>query len=151
MEHGFFHPDKGYWQTSNYPAEKYRNAYPEGTVEIPVKPAQYHEWTGQEWVEVLPPEFDPLTHRIKKVMERNGDTFSYRYDVLELPLETAQKNVRNKRTSLLTQSDWIVPFYLEKGQPVPQEWVDYRQALRDVPDQTGFPYDVQWPEVPTNA
>jgi hypothetical protein len=24
----------------------------------------------------------------------------------------------------------------------------YRQALRDVPDQMGFPMDVQWPETP---
>jgi len=23
----------------------------------------------------------------------------------------------------------------------------YRQALRDVPEQAGFPFDVQWPEV----
>ena len=148
MEHGFFHPDTGYWQTTSNPAEKYRKAYPEGYVEIPVKPAQHHEWTGSEWVEVLPPEFDPLTHKIEKITERDGDTFSHRYDILELPLETAEKNMRAKRNGLIAQSDWVVPFYLEKGQLVPQEWQDYRQALRDIPQQEGFPYAVIWPTKP---
>jgi hypothetical protein len=148
MEHGFFHPETGYWQTSNYPAEKYRAAYPEGYVEVPLKPAQHHEWNGTEWVEVLPPEFDPLTHKIEKVMEQDGDLFTYRYDILELPLETAEANVRKKRGALIAQSDWVVPFYMERGEPVPEQWRDYRQALRDIPQQEGFPYAVEWPTKP---
>lgn len=148
MEHGFFHPDLGYWQTTNYPAEKYRNGYPEGTVEIPVKPARNHEWTGSEWIEVLPPEFNPMTHKIEKVTEQVDGVFSYRYDVLELPLEAAETNIRSKRNGLLESSDWIVPYYLERGLAVPQEWQDYRQGLRDVPDQAGFPYAVEWSTKP---
>ncbi|WP_175981376.1 phage tail assembly chaperone [Burkholderia sp. BCC1630] len=27
-------------------------------------------------------------------------------------------------------------------------WADYRQKLRDIPTQTGFPFDVEWPEAP---
>lgn len=148
MKHGFFQPDVGYWETTDYPSEKYRSEYPEGTVEIPAKPAPNHEWTGSEWVEVLPPQFDPLTHKIKKVTERDSDTFSYRYDILKLPLDTAETNARSKRSGLLAKSDWIVPFYLEKGQSVPQAWQDYRQKLRDVPTQPGFPYEVIWPTSP---
>lgn len=29
-----------------------------------------------------------------------------------------------------------------------QEWVDYRQALLDLPNQDGFPLNVIWPESP---
>jgi len=29
-----------------------------------------------------------------------------------------------------------------------QEWADYRQALRDVPQQIGFPGDIVWPSKP---
>lgn len=27
-------------------------------------------------------------------------------------------------------------------------WATYRQALRDLPEQEGFPYNIQWPEKP---
>jgi hypothetical protein len=33
--------------------------------------------------------------------------------------------------------------------PVDQAaWTTYRQALRDVPDQAGFPADIKWPVAP---
>ena len=28
------------------------------------------------------------------------------------------------------------------------DWATYRQALRDVPSQSGFPHDITWPEKP---
>jgi hypothetical protein len=31
-----------------------------------------------------------------------------------------------------------------------QAWSAYRQALLDVPQQAGFPYNVTWPEVPND-
>lgn len=58
----------------------------------------------------------------------------------------AEKAVRAKRQSLLTASDWT------QLPDVPLEtkalWATYRQALRDITDQTGFPFDVVWPESP---
>ena len=30
-------------------------------------------------------------------------------------------------------------------------WRAYRQALRDMPEQPGFPMEVEWPEVPDEA
>ena len=148
MEYGFFHPDNGYWQTNEYPAEKYRATYPEGCVEVPLRPSADHHYTGAEWVEVLPPEVDKLTHKAELEAVRDGDTFSYSYKVVELPLEVAEKGVRAKRRALLTETDWVVPFYLERGLVVPQEWQGYRQALRDLTTQEGFPYSVEWPTKP---
>lgn len=148
MEYGFFHPDKGYWQTTNYPAEEYRAAYPEGYVEVSLKPSQNHHYTGNEWVEVLPPEFNKMTHEAELETVRDGDTFTYSYNVTKLAIEAAEKNVRSKRTSLLAETDWVVPYYLERGLAVPQEWQDYRQALRDITAQDGFPYSVDWPTKP---
>jgi len=54
MEHGYFHPDRGYWQTTNEPPQHILDGYPEGTVYVPVKPSGLHEWNGTAWVEVLP-------------------------------------------------------------------------------------------------
>jgi hypothetical protein len=28
------------------------------------------------------------------------------------------------------------------------EWAAYRQALRDIPEQAGFPYEIDWPKKP---
>lgn len=50
MECGFFHPELGYWQTLTYPSEDILAAYPEGTVEVPIKPADGYVWNGSEWV-----------------------------------------------------------------------------------------------------
>jgi hypothetical protein len=54
MEKGFFHSDRGYWQTNGEPPEEILATYPDGTVEVPLKPAGGHEWVGDEWVYVAP-------------------------------------------------------------------------------------------------
>jgi hypothetical protein len=56
--------------------------------------------------------------------------------------------VRQQRDNLLSTSDWVVIKSQETEQPVPPEWVAYRQALRDITDQPGFPLDVVWPTAP---
>lgn len=54
-DRGFFHPDVGYWQTIGEPSAQALNAYPEGTVEVPLRLGPHHEWTGVEWVNSGPP------------------------------------------------------------------------------------------------
>lgn len=56
--------------------------------------------------------------------------------------------IRNIRSGLLVQSDWTqLP-----DAPITEEqktaWATYRQALRDVTTQEGFPNSVTWPETP---
>lgn len=54
--------------------------------------------------------------------------------------------VRSERDRLLADSDWAVL----PDAPVAdgQAWKDYRQALRDLPQQAGFPTDIDWPTAP---
>ena len=54
-------------------------------------------------------------------------------------------DVRRERNQLLRESDWV------SGSDVTMsdEWKTYRQALRDIPSQEGFPNDVTWPTSPT--
>ena len=40
------------------------------------------------------------------------------------------------------------PFLRELGEALSSEWAAYRQALRDIPEQPGFPYAVSWPAPP---
>ena len=49
MEHGFYHPAQGYWQTIETPEAALRAAYPEGTAEVPLRPGADHVWTGDSW------------------------------------------------------------------------------------------------------
>lgn len=57
-------------------------------------------------------------------------------------------SVRDSRDRLLQESDWIVAKSYERGEPVPADWVSYRQALRDITTQVNFPYSVVWPTKP---
>lgn len=50
MERGFYHPSQGYWQTTGEVPDFILDAYPEGTIEVPVKPSGEHEWVDGQWV-----------------------------------------------------------------------------------------------------
>lgn len=53
--------------------------------------------------------------------------------------------IRDQRNQLLTASDWTQV----ADAPVDQAaWATYRQALRDIPQQEGFPTDTAWPTKP---
>jgi hypothetical protein len=58
------------------------------------------------------------------------------------------KSVRQQRDNELAKTDWIVIKNLELNQNIPGVWEVYRQALRDIPEQAGFPWNVTWPEQP---
>lgn len=67
------------------------------------------------------------------------------WNVTRLPKQEAAANVRQRRTALLLESDWTQMV----DAPVDQAaWATYRQALRDLPQQNGFPYSVEWPTKP---
>lgn len=57
-------------------------------------------------------------------------------------------SVRSDRDARLSATDWIVIRSVERGEPVPEDWIVYRQALRDITLQEGFPRDVAWPVKP---
>jgi hypothetical protein len=54
-------------------------------------------------------------------------------------------NVRNLRTEMLKDCDWT---QLADSTADKTAWATYRQALRDVTTQTGFPWTVTWPTQP---
>lgn len=58
------------------------------------------------------------------------------------------ESVRNQRDQLLKDTDWRVIKALESNIPQDFDWAAYRQALRDIPTQAGFPWEVQWPSAP---
>jgi len=67
------------------------------------------------------------------------------YNPDQRQLEREADEARTQRDALLSQSDWTqVP-----DAPVDQAaWAAYRQALRDLPQQAGFPTEITWPQEP---
>ncbi len=61
-------------------------------------------------------------------------------------IEAAAVSLRKARNSLLQDCDWVML------SDVPEEtksvWAVYRQALRDITEQEGWPLNAQWPEKP---
>ena len=97
----------------------------------------------------IAPEYDGLTHRLTDgVFEQVDGAWSLPYVVEQQPLEQAERNIRSRRDGLLQETDWIVIKSYERGQNIPAEWELYRQALRDITEQAGFPYEVTWPTKP---
>lgn len=58
------------------------------------------------------------------------------------------EQARAKRNNLLARTDWVVIRAQETNTSVPADWVSYRQSLRDISVQPGFPESVIWPQKP---
>ena len=56
-------------------------------------------------------------------------------------------NVRTQRDSRLAECDWTQAN--DSPLKAASAWTTYRQALRDVPAQSGFPHTVTWPTKPS--
>jgi hypothetical protein len=54
MEKGFYHIYRGYWQAIDKVPQGIFDGYPDGTIEVPLKPSALHEWQDGAWVEVMP-------------------------------------------------------------------------------------------------
>jgi hypothetical protein len=60
-------------------------------------------------------------------------------------IDNQEKLVREERDKLLASSDWtqVADAPVDKA-----AWAEYRQALRDITTQDGFPWSVEWPIAP---
>ena len=92
----------------------------------------------------------------KKFLSRPSGTFGVydpKNDEIEI-LEYKQDadaiaaEIKVKRDRLLSETDWTqlgdVGFPLK----ILEDWQDYRQALRDITKQDGFPFEITWPTPP---
>ena len=66
------------------------------------------------------------------------------YSVEPVEQEVAERNIREHRDGLLQETDWIAL----SDNTMTEEMTAYRQALRDITSQDGFPNTVTWPTKP---
>lgn len=59
--------------------------------------------------------------------------------------EAKASAIRSERNEKLSASDWT---QVDDAPVDKAAWATYRQALRDITDQVGFPHTVEWPTKP---
>jgi hypothetical protein len=95
---------------------------------------------------------------------RTGSVWLYRYDAdtngvvakteeeiaaeAELLPSTLAADTRAERNRRLSEADPMMYEWRPMTSEKRQEWTDYMQALREVPEQEGFPENIEWPEKP---
>lgn len=57
-------------------------------------------------------------------------------------------HIRHRRDQLLAASDWVEMRAVREQRVLEPEWAQYRQALRDVTEQTN-PEAIDWPKSPS--
>jgi hypothetical protein len=99
------------------------------------------------------PSFNEATQRCQEINPvLQGGKWVQAWSVVSLTAAEQEQRtkdranlIREKRYYLISESDWTQV----ADSPVNKEaWATYRQALRDVPQQAGFPWDVTWPVQP---
>jgi hypothetical protein len=70
--------------------------------------------------------------------------------VEDVSIEIITIEVLAKRNGLLAESDWTdtVSAKIRLGEDLYSSWQTYRQSLRDITKQTGYPRDVVWSNKP---
>lgn len=90
----------------------------------------------------------PVFQEIKEAFER-GEIQVSDYVPTVIPDEVLAFEIRDRRNDLLTETDYL----MQPDYPISEETRTalkaYRQALRDITKQDGFPKEVVWPEKPT--
>ena len=118
------------------------------------------------------PELTKLAYQVLEELVENFPpprmSYGPDYDLIELPegytkppkeafeaklqeLIDAQplKELRTKRNTILEQTDrYAITDYPHANLAKQQEWLDYRQALRDLPSTTEDPANPVWPVPP---
>jgi len=62
--------------------------------------------------------------------------------------DLASADVLTARNKLLFSTDWTQIPNNPLTSEMQAEWATYRQELRDIPQQSGYPYNVVWPVAP---
>jgi hypothetical protein len=77
----------------------------------------------------------------------DGETTAAEQETAYKAMKDAEQaaNVRRSRTEMLKDCDWT---QIADSTADKTAWATYRQALRDITTQTGFPWTITWPTQP---
>lgn len=91
------------------------------------------------------PDFNSLTENIvETAMTVVDGVAQINYAKEAASISDQRTRVRDHRNSMIERSDYMALSDVTMS----DAWTTYRQALRDVPQQEGFPSNVTWPDQP---
>jgi len=132
---------------------EFRAMFPNTGFSIPMQESTINEFGGDVVLEG--PQASPTRYQTAfrdGVEQIDGQWFT-KYSVSDMDAEQiAAKDakqatsIRASRQEKLAETDWTQGKDIADN--VSTVWATYRQALRDIPTQAGFPWDVQWPAQP---
>lgn len=123
----------------------------------------------QDYVDIPVKEPIKISYRESMLYKPTVDVFqeALKECIEDEDTESAAKLIRMRRDALLEMSDahmtidrinlmnpdsytltGIIKFIRSFVDVLHGDWATYRQALRDLPKQKGFPFNVEWPERP---
>lgn len=114
------------------------------------------EWSAEEIKAGIESQFpaylwgNPINEHVSAMVDVQ-DVGTYTAPVIQEHVPTDEEvadQVRSRRRGLLLDSDWTQLLDCPLTAEQKTQWETYRQALRDVPSQAGFPYNVTWPTPP---
>lgn len=118
--------------------------YPRHIGDIQIDPAGEADYAPVEWVDQ--PAFDRKTQRVSIAppIQLDGRWIT-NWVITQIPDSEEAQKVRNLRNEKLAESDWT---QLADAPVDKAVWATYRQALRDITKEAGFPWDITWPVAP---
>jgi hypothetical protein len=155
-------------QPQEWPVDFNRIRFDNPSVSFPKSPVNrdFSSYNFEPFQYSTKPEFDQDTQNIEEISPVLSDgvwvqtwNVTEKYsesekaekiaerDSINLEMRSAQE--RFDRDALLLETDWVVIKALENSESVDADMTAYRQALRDVPSQSGFPDAIVWPTKPT--
>lgn len=81
---------------------------------------------------------------------RDGDVYRdgvFMKYIDSLTDEELTNQIKSERDERLKLTDWYVIRELDSGISIPEPIKTYRQALRDITSQPGFPRSFTWPDI----
>lgn len=86
----------------------------------------------------------------EELAKREAYNGEYTIETIEDVSMTAEE-ARAERDKLLAETDWTQVLDAPIDAETREAYRAYRQALRDIPEQEGFPDTITWPELPATT
>ena len=86
----------------------------------------------------------PYSEENLKIAQR----YAYNGEVTVENIPMTEEEARTQRDKLLADTDWTQVLDAPIDATTREAYRTYRQALRDIPEQEGFPESITWPELP---
>ena len=106
----------------------------------------------QRLVKDQTPDYDSLTQYLVRVepIPAGQDHVEYQIHNIVYTQQQLINMALNKRNARLQKSDWTQLPDVDLSQAEVSAWATYRQALRNITEQPGYPDNIDWPIAPPN-